>query len=72
MLARIFMGHLLQQLRDMSGMGENQKVKLSENSKKDLKWWSRYLEHFNGITMIIEEDPFPLELSQKLDRPHDV
>ena len=71
-LARIFMGRLLQQLRDMSGMGENQKVKLSEHSKKDLKWWSRYLEHFNGITMIIEEDPFPLELSQMLDRPHAV
>ena len=71
-LARIFMGRLLQQLRDMSNMGENKKVRLSDNSRKDLKWWSRYLEHFNGITMIIEEDPFTLELSQMLDRPHDV
>ena len=44
-LARIFMGRLLQQLRDMSNIGENMKVKLSDDSRKDLRWWSRYLEH---------------------------
>ena len=71
-LARIFMGRLLQQLRDMSAVGDNVKVKLSEDSRKDLKWWERYLEHFNGVQMIIEEDPFLLELSQLLDTPHDV
>ena len=71
-LARIFMGRLLQQLRDMSTVGENTKVKLSLDSRRDLRWWSKYLEHFNGIQMIIEEDPFPLELSQMLDRPHEV
>ena len=71
-LARIFMGRLLQQLRDMSNMGDNTKVKLSADSRKDLKWWSRYLEHFNGIQMIVEEDPFLLDLSQLLDTPHDV
>ena len=71
-LARIFMGRLLQQLRDMSSMGDNVKVKLSEDSRKDLKWWGRYLEHFNGIQMIVEEDPFLLELSQLLDTPFDV
>ena len=71
-LARIFMGMLLQQLRDMSGVGVNEKVKLSDDSRKDLRWWSKYLENFNGIQMIIEEDPFPLELSQMLDRPYNV
>ena len=71
-LARIFMGRLLQQLRDMSTVGENTKVKLSLDSRRDLRWWSKYLEHFNGIQRIIEEDPFPLELSQMLDRPHEV
>ena len=71
-LARIFMGRLLQQLREMSDVGVNVKVKLSDDSRKDLRWWSRYLEHFNGIQMIMEEDPFPLELSQMLDRPYDV
>jgi hypothetical protein len=71
-LARVFMGRLLQQLRTMANIGENVKVKLSEDSRKDLKWWARYLEHFNGIQMIMEEDPFPLELSQLLDRPFEV
>ena len=71
-LARVFMGRLLQQLRSMANIGENAKVKLSEDSRKDLKWWARYLEHFNGIQMIIEEDPFPLELSQLLDKPFEV
>ena len=66
------MGMLLQQLRDMSGVGVNEKVKLSDDSRKDLRWWSKYLENFNGIQMIIEEDPFPLELSQMLDRPYNV
>ena len=45
-LARIFMGRLLQQLRDMSNIGENMKVKLSDDSRKDLRWWSRYLGAF--------------------------
>ena len=71
-LARVFMGRLLQQLRAMAGLGDNVKVKLSEESRKDLIWWGRYLDHFNGIQMIIDEDPFPLELCQMLDRPHDV
>ena len=71
-LARVFMGRLLQQLRNMAGIGDNAKVKLTDDSKKDLKWWARYLEHFNGIQMIIEEDPFPLELSQLLDKPFEV
>ena len=71
-LARVFMGRLLQQLRTMSTVGDNVKVKLSEESRKDLKWWGRYLDHFNGVQMIIEEDPFPLELSQMLDKPYEV
>jgi hypothetical protein len=71
-LARVFMGRLLQQLRDMANTGDNLKVKLSAEARKDLKWWDRFLDHFNGIQMIIEEDPFPLELSQLLDRPYDV
>ena len=62
-LARVFMGRLLQQLRDMANTGDNLKVQLSTEARKDLKWWDRFLDHFNGIQMIIEEDPFPLELS---------
>ena len=70
--ARVFMGRLLNQLRTMSGHAERFKVKLSEESRKDLRWWRRYLDHFNGIQMIVEEDPFPLELEQMLDRPFEL
>ena len=70
--ARVFMGRLLQQLRDMAKLGDNVRRSLSEETKKDLKWWDRYVEHFNGIQMIVDEDPFPLELSQMLDTPHKV
>ena len=71
-LARVFMGRLLQMLRDMATTGDNVKVKLSDEARKDLKWWDSFLDHFNGVQMIIEEDLFPLELSQLLDRPFDV
>ena len=71
-LARVFMGRLLQQLRDMPTVSDNIKVKLSDEARKDLKWWHRYLEHFNGIQMIIHEDPLPLELDQMLDKPEEV
>ena len=71
-LARVFMGRLLQQLRDMASQGDHIKVKMSDEARKDLRWWDRFLEHFNGIQMIIEEEPFPLELDQLLDRPYEV
>ena len=47
-------------------------VKLSDESRKDLKWWQRYLDNFNGIQMIVNEDPFTLELEQMLDQPFDL
>ena len=70
--ARVFMGRLLNQLRTMSGQAERFKVKLSDESRKDLKWWQRYLDHFNGIQMIVNEDTFTLELEQMLDQPFDL
>ena len=66
-LARVFMGRLLQQLRAMVGLSDNAKMSLTDESKKDLLWWGRYLDHFNGIQMIIDENPLPLELCQMLD-----
>ena len=70
--ARVFMGRLLQQLRTMAGLGDNVKVKLTDESRKDLRWWNRYLDHFNGVQLIVDEDPFLLELDQMLDRPFEV
>ena len=70
--ARAFMGRLLQQLRTLAGTKDTTKVKLNEEARKDLRWWSRYLDHFNGIQMIVNEDPFALQLDQMLDRPFDL
>ena len=44
-------------------------MKFSDEAKKDVKWWGEYLEHFNGVTMIINEDPIPLTYEQLLDCP---
>ena len=68
----MFMGRLLQLLRSMTRISDSTKVALSAESRKDLVWWGKYLDHFNGIQMIVEEDPFLLELDQMLDRPYDV
>ena len=38
--SRIFMGRLLAQLRKMSGQKDHEKVKLEDQSRKDLLWWS--------------------------------
>ena len=70
--ARPFMGRLLMQLRTMTSLKDSRKVKLSDESKKDILWWSRYLDTFNGINMIVNDDPIPLSLEQLLDDPHGV
>ena len=70
--ARAFIGRLLQQLRSLASTKDHIKVKLTVESRKDLVWWSSYLEHFNGIQMIINEDPFLLTLDQMMDRPLEV
>ena len=69
--ARVFMGRLLQQLRTMGNSKDTFKVKLTDDSRKDIKWWARYLEHFNGIQLIVNEDPFLLDLDQMMDRTAD-
>ena len=70
--SRPFMGRLLEQLRAMSKVSDSKKLKLTDESRKDILWWSVYLEHFNGVTMLINEDPIPLSYEQLLDSPHEV
>ena len=72
MHARPFMGRLLAQLRTLSNLKESTKVKLSDESRKDILWWYTYLDTFNGISMIVNEEPIPLTLEQLLDDPHQV
>ena len=70
--ARAFMGRLLGQLRSMANDKDNKKVRLLEESKKDILWWHTYLDTFNGISMIVNDDPIPLSFTQLLDSPHDI
>ena len=70
--SRIFMGRLLTQLRDMTGKRDHEKVRLGDQSRKDLLWWSKFLRTFNGVSMIMNEDAIPLSLEQLLDTPEKV
>lgn len=70
--SRVFMGRLLSQLRKMTGLKDNVKVKLEDQARKDLLWWSEFLRVFNGVTMIINEEAIPLTLDQFLDTPEKV
>lgn len=70
--SRTFMGRLLTQLRDMAGKRDHEKVRLGDQSRKDLLWWSRFLRTFNGVSMILNEDVIPLSLEQLLDTPEKV
>ena len=70
--SRPFMGILLAQLKSMKDLKKGRKVKLSDESRKDILWWSNFLDRFNGINMIVNEDPILLSLEQLLDEPHGV
>ena len=53
MHARPFMGRLFAQLRTMTNLKDSKKVKLNEESMKDILWWQCYLDTFNGSSMIV-------------------
>ena len=70
--ARAFMGRLLTQLRSIANEKDCKKVKLTDESRKDILWWRTYLDEFNGISMIVNDDPIPLSFTQLLDSPNDI
>ena len=47
--SRIFLNRLLDTLRSMSS---RRKIKLSESFRKDLRWWSKFVDQFNGVSYI--------------------
>ena len=51
--SRIFVARLLEFLR---GFDRKAKIPLSEEVKKDLLWWSKFLEKYNGVSMMMLED----------------
>ena len=70
--SRVFLGRLLELLRSMTGLQDRKKVKILEETRKDILWWANFLEHYNGVEMITVEDPFKLTYHQLLDTPHEV
>ena len=70
--SRVFLGRMLDQLRSMSGRPDHKKVKLMDDTRKDILWWANYVEHYNGVEMITVEDPIKLSYEQLLDTPHDI
>ena len=47
--SRIFLNRLLDTLRDMT---RKKVIKLSSAFRKDLRWWSLFMEKFNGVAFI--------------------
>ena len=47
--SRAFLNRLLDTLRAMS---KKKSIKLSDSFKKDLKWWSMFVEDYNGVSFI--------------------
>ena len=50
--ARIFIGRMLNFLREMPKKG---KVRISIEFKDDIRWWLRFLPYFNGVSLISSE-----------------
>ena len=47
--SRIFMNRLLETLRAMT---KKNRIKLSPSFQKDLRWWSLFMQKFNGVSFI--------------------
>ena len=65
--SRPFMGRLLGQLKAMHPLPDNKKAPLSDSCKLDIKWWARFLRRFNGVEMMIQDDPLLLTLEDLVD-----
>ena len=48
--SRTFLNRLLETLRSMSS--DQKAVRLSKSFKKDLRWWSKFVDQFNGVSYI--------------------
>ena len=48
----------------MHQLPNNKKTQLPEPYRLDLEWWSRFLRKFNGVEIIIPDDPLMLSIEQ--------
>ena len=47
--SRVFLNRLLETLRSMK---ERKSIKLSDSFMKDLRWWDKFMEKYNGVSFI--------------------
>ena len=47
--SRVFLNRLLESLRSMKG---KKFIWLSDSFRKDLRWWARFIEQYNGVSFI--------------------
>ena len=65
--SRGFMSRLLAQLKTMHQLPDHKKVPLAKDCSEDIRWWARYIRHFNGTELIYPTDPLHLTLDQLLE-----
>ena len=65
--SRPFMGRLIGQLKTMHLLPSHKKVPLLDSCKLDIKWWGRFLRRFNGVEMMIADDPLLLTLGDLVE-----
>ena len=58
--SRPFMGRLLGLLKSIHHLPNNRKVPLTDACQLDLKWWGRFLRRFNGVELMVQDDPLHL------------
>ena len=54
-------------LKTMHHLPNNKKVPLTEDCQLDLKWWGRFLRRFNGVELMIHDDPLLLTLEDLVE-----
>lgn len=65
--SRPFMGRLLGQLKSMHALPNNKKVPILDSCRLDIKWWSRFLRKFNGVEMMIPDEPLLLTVEDLVE-----
>lgn len=65
--SRVFLGRLLALMREMHLLEGNKKMTITEEAKKDIRWWAVYLRAFNGVTAIFNDDPMPLPFQDLIE-----
>ena len=65
--SRPFMARLLGLLKNIHKLPNNKKVPLTDACQLDLKWWGRFLRRFNGVELMVHDDPLHLPLEDLVE-----